>query len=171
VRPSTDCCNCRLDRTRIAPVDWVALASLRDSENTILDYQSVDDASAGITMPGTLASWFTACGYTQLRNETNLFLTKGRGEIDAAHQLRLQGRRVCLFINSNMLSSVHNTDRSWSPDHWVVLTTPAGVVNGALSIRVYSWGRIYAVPATGSLTVDHFSRNFYGFVAALFPHS
>ena len=169
VRPGTDCRNCRPDRSQIAPVDWIALASLRDSENTILDFDSVNDASAGITMPHSLASWLIACGYTQVRNETNVFITKGRSELDTVHQLRLQARRVCLFINANMLDTGRNANRSLHPDHWVVLTSPAGIVNGNVSLQVYSWGQIYAVTPTGSLDVGHFTRNFYGFIAALFP--
>ena len=167
VKPGRDCRNARPDTSQIAPVDWIALASLRDSENAILDYESIDDTVAGATMPSGLAAWFTACGYSQVRNDTNVFICKGRGAIDTAHQLRLQGRRVCLFICDNMLYRDHDTDLSLHPDHWVVLESPASVVNGTISIRVFSWGRICMVPPTGTLDVDHFCRNFYGFVAAL----
>jgi hypothetical protein len=170
IRPGTDCRNCRPNPDKIAPIDWIALASLRDSENTILDYNSVDDGAAGITMPHTLADWFTAVGYQQIRNETNVFFSKGRSEIDATYILHLQGRRVCLFINANMLYADKNTNRSLSPDHWVVLTSPAGVSNDNIAVKVYSWGKIYEVPPQGTLPVDSFSRNFYGYVSAWFPH-
>jgi len=169
VKPGKDCRNCRPDKSKVAPVDWVALASLRDSENTILDFDSVDTGAGGITMPHSLVSWFTACGYSQVRSDTNVFVTKGRSDIDTASQLQLQSRRVCLFINANMLYADKNTNRSFSPNHWVVLTSPAGVVDGAVSVKVYSWGKIYNVPPTGSLAAGSFSRNFYGFVAALYP--
>jgi hypothetical protein len=53
-------------------VDWVALASLRDSTNLFSDYQSHTNAAAGITLPGTLAGWFSASGFSQVENRTNL---------------------------------------------------------------------------------------------------
>lgn len=169
VSPGSDCRNCRPDRSQIAPIDWIALASLRDSENTILDFESVNDGAAGITMPHSLAAWFTACGYSQVRNDTNVFITKGRSELDTVHQLRLQARRVCLFINDNMLYSNRNTNRSFAPNHWVVVESTAGVTGSTISLRVFSWGQLFTVPPTGSLEIGPFSRNFYGFVAAVVP--
>ena len=170
IRPGTGCRNCRPNPDKIEPVDWIALASLRDSENTILSYDSVEDGAGGITMPHTLADWFTAAGYQQIRNETNVFFTKGQSEIDATYIQRLLGRWVCLFINANMLYADKNTNRSLSPNHWVVLTSPAGVNKGNIAIKVYSWGKIFTIPPQGTLPVDGFSRNFYGYVSAWFPH-
>jgi hypothetical protein len=163
VTPGDDCRNARPDRAKIAPVDWIALASLRDSENSVLDFDSVDAGAAGITMPNKLADWFTACGYTQVRNVTNVFFTKGRSELDTLHQLVLQHRRVCLFVNTNMLQSKNNTSRSFSPNHWVVLISGGGVSNDSTSVKVFSWGDTPTV----SLSVDNFSKNFYGFVSAM----
>ncbi|HYF09899.1 MAG TPA: hypothetical protein VD970_19955 [Acetobacteraceae bacterium] len=40
VKPSADCRRGYYKGARIAPVDWIALASLRDSENLVLDYDS-----------------------------------------------------------------------------------------------------------------------------------
>ena len=58
------------------PVDWIALASIRDSENWFFDYQSVKDKVAGITMPGTLEDWFKKAGFKKVRNVTNVYFTK-----------------------------------------------------------------------------------------------
>jgi hypothetical protein len=166
VQPGTDCRRYRPPPDKIAAVDWIALASLRDSDNSILDYESVDDTAAGITMPHSLAAWFRALGYGDVRNVTNVFFTKDRSDIDACDQLQTHGRWVCLFINAQMLEAHTDESRSFTPDHWVVLESDASVVGDALSISVYTWGDIRRVPFAGTLAVNHFCRNFYGYVSA-----
>jgi hypothetical protein len=168
VSPSKDCCRYSPPSNKIAAVDWIAMASLRDSENSVFDYESADDETAGITMPHSLAAWFRALGYTDVRNETNVLLTKDRSDIDDCNRLQRHGRWICLFINAQMLSASTQTSRSITPDHWAVLISNADVAHDALSISVYSWGDTQRVPMAGTLAVNHFCRNFYGYVSA-FP--
>ena len=73
VKPGADCRNYRVVADDVAAVDWVALASLRDGGNALLDYQSPSNEAAGITLPGTLASWFRAGDFRPVENKTNLF--------------------------------------------------------------------------------------------------
>ena len=61
IKPSKDCRNYypRDDRKvkykdQISECDWIALASLRDSENKILEYDSARDKTSGITFPGQI---------------------------------------------------------------------------------------------------------------------
>ena len=39
-------------------LDWITLASLRDSENSIMSYDDIDDRSRRITMWGKITEWF-----------------------------------------------------------------------------------------------------------------
>jgi hypothetical protein len=166
VKPGAECRNYAPPQGKIAPVDWVALASLRDSENTALSYASVDDDVAGITMPHTLASWFRDAGYAGVRNDTNVVFRKGQKEIDACKQDFDLNRDVCLFIGANMLTPATNKKRSSTADHWVVLDAAPQIANGAISLSVYSWGKIVPIPSSGSLSVEDFARNFLGYVSA-----
>ena len=43
--------------------DWIALASLRDSENFLFDYDEVSDQFSGITLPSHLEDWFREAGF------------------------------------------------------------------------------------------------------------
>src|SRR4029079_18881235 len=52
VQPGPACRAYPPPRHRIAPVDWVALASLRDSDNMVLDIASVDDDVASRSRGG-----------------------------------------------------------------------------------------------------------------------
>jgi len=65
VTPSMICRNASLDG-KIDPVDWVALASLRDSANSfwrMSDPRSLISDTAGITMGGAMVDWFRATGW------------------------------------------------------------------------------------------------------------
>ena len=46
----------------ISGVDWVLLASLRDSENDTFRYDKPSAKFAGITMPHEIANWFKLVG-------------------------------------------------------------------------------------------------------------
>lgn len=162
-------------------VDWVALSSLRDSENLLLDYQSPDNQLAGITAPGTLASWFRRCGhFAEIKNDTNLVLDKGLSTLLKAHQQHAAGGRACLLVGATVLDDLPSGG-GLIPDHWVVLASnvsidgkPAGplLARGAaidgekalssknLSFDVFSWGSILSVNMKVSLFLDY----FYGFI-------
>lgn len=92
---------------RIHPADWIAVASLRDSENYFLDYQSVDNEFAGITLPGELGAWFQKVGYRSVINETNLVTSKDEKNLRQADRLFQDDYWVCLFINASLLSAAH----------------------------------------------------------------
>lgn len=71
IKPSYDCRNPSnfsdsTEGDRISAIDWISLASLRDSENAFMDYDSPGDQVAGITLPSKLKSWFVLAGATIL---------------------------------------------------------------------------------------------------------
>ncbi|MGL4324453.1 MAG: hypothetical protein ACRCTD_10480 [Beijerinckiaceae bacterium] len=149
-------------------VDWMTMASIRDSENAFLDYDTVDKAFAGMTLPGELADWFRRAGYSDIRNVTNVSIDKGTGTVDAATRLFNQGYRVCLFIAANMLKEADQTDGDWLADHWVVLRSPIDRTNDKVRMKVFTWGNGEHQVPNGSkdLSVSDFLDNFYGYVAA-----
>lgn len=50
----------------ISGLDWMTLAGLRDSENTVLSFDSLDSPVAGITMWHTVTEWFEKVGYEKV---------------------------------------------------------------------------------------------------------
>jgi hypothetical protein len=163
VKPSKDCLSCK--PSGIDPVDWVALASLRDSENTFFDYQASSNEVGGITMPRTMASWFEKAGYMNVANETNLFCTKGADSLKAALGLVAQRRRVCLLINARMIQKSGGVSGFFSTaNHWVVLEGGAGITGGTAGLKLWSWG------ASGEHSFRNSERvltNLYGYVSAM----
>ena len=162
VKPSRDCLNAKL--SGIKAVDWVALASLRDSENTFFDYQDSSNKVGGITMPGTLAGWFERAGYRQVTNETNVFFTKGTDTMRTALGLVGQRRRVCMFVNDTMVNRPTQAGGTFSTaNHWVVLTGGDGIHGDKIGLKLWTWGKTKNMVGfdTGKIV-----SNFYGYVAA-----
>lgn len=158
---------------KIAAADWVALASIRDSENVILDYDDPSDEAAGITIPSTLASWLEKSGFQSVINNTNLYLTKGEEDLKSADQLKRSGYKVCLFVNADGLSktpSVRNSvfQMATIPNHWIVLTSNITIDKESVKFTVFSWGRgdrpVPFVPMKES-SLEMWLQNFYGYVA------
>jgi hypothetical protein len=155
--------------------DWIALASLRDSENFFFDYQEASDAFAGITLPGELERWFRKAGYSDVIEDARAIIDQDEENIRRADLCFHRGYRVCLFIHSNMLGKSTQSKGSATADHWVVqtdsVTFGAALIEGemkrTISLRIYTWGEgKRGVPQTGVLPVDDFLDNYYGFVAA-----
>lgn len=166
IKPSAGCRAYQPPPGKIHPVDWIALASLRDSENTLLDYSSANDTAAGITMPHTLASWFNKMNWRAVRNNTNVYFVKGHREVnDCVRDFNLS--RICLFINMQVLDPFKFAHRSVIPNHWVVMTKTMTVQNDTIKFGVYTWGSLLDIPRTGTYPLDGFYRNFYGYVSAI----
>jgi len=166
VKPGDACRN--YEPKRIAPVDWIALASLRDSENRYMSLASVESDAAAITMPETIVSWFRALGYTTYKS-TQWFgaMVQNEHEIARAGTARLQGRDVCLFVNAQMLEGSMGS-LSATPNHWIVLTKPIRLdpKKREIAVEIFTWGDIVRVPVNGTVDLDGFLKNYYGYVSA-----
>jgi hypothetical protein len=166
IEPGTDARNYS-PNGKIPQVDWLTMASIRDSENWLFDYDDAEDEFAGITLPGELAHWFRKAGYTDVKNVTNVVFNKGTGTLDDADRLYAAGYRVCLFIGINMLKDETDRKGSTTAEHWVVLRSRVARAGGNVRLTVFTWGTgNHEVPQTGILSLENFYRNFYGYVAA-----
>ena len=174
VRPGTDLKEYD-PGTTVEASDWIALASLRDSENWFFDYQDSSDEFAGITLPHELEDWFRQTGYTDVVCDARVVVDQEEENIVRADAHYGRGYRVCLFIHSNMLHKEKQANGSATPDHWVVLTSHVrfgatfvgSELKRTIEFTIFTWGEgRRAVPQTGILTVDEFLDNYYGFVAA-----
>lgn len=151
-------------------VDWILLGSLRDDENTLLNYTEGVGVD-GITLPSAVEKWFKQAGYTNVKNVTNVFFTKDLANIKKAGELLAADNRVCLFINADMLSATKQTHKSVIPDHWVCLTDAVKLDGDNISTQLWCWGKARTVPAQGTLSTSSFLGNYYGYVAAGIPKS
>ena len=166
IKPGRDCKN--YDPTgKIAAADWVALAGIRDSENLIFDYDEVEDAFAGITLPSSLAGWLEKAHFRDVINETNLLFTKGEGNLREANDLHRRGYRVCLLIHADGIQEPPSDFQTPLPNHWVVLTSDMFLTETSVRFEIFTWGEgKYRVPIAGTIMrMDQWLHNYYGYVA------
>jgi hypothetical protein len=103
--------------------------------------------------------------------ECNVAFTKDEECAREASRALCRGQKVTLFINSQMLYIGEQHKTSWTPNHWVALTSPLAftpVLGGSsplVSFSVFTWGSIRAVPTSGGLPLSDFVKNFYGYIA------
>jgi hypothetical protein len=148
---------------RIHPVDWVALASLRDSENEgLFAYDEASDQIGGITLPGKLVDWFKASGFRADANYTNFVVNKDVGCIRGAANRFSQRHTVCLFIDANLILAPTDPFPHIA-NHWAVMAAPVSIKGKHVTTSLYSWGKIQKV----NLPIDAFCGKFYGYVSAL----
>jgi hypothetical protein len=169
--------------------DWIALASLRDSENVFFDYQvrtfpvdkisSLVEGMSGDTQPADMVKWFKGLGYTKVEDLTLSSNDGGseqfRQHVEKANQYYRSGYKVCLLICSNMLDA-STMATSGGADHWVVMNSPINLSDTSnVTCTFFTWGtRQYRVPfrttndpsVPSKLTLKQFLANYYGFVAA-----
>jgi len=164
-------------KTQVA--DWIMLASLRDSDNWLFSPSGIFGSSvAGITRPATIASWFTAAGYSKVVNKASL--QKHRSDyyyaklLDEAEQLYDSGYKVLMLIDGDVLDRKTQDDAvSLFPDHWVALYSRihdrgTTAYDQNIQLWVWTWARARPIPfqASKPLKKKHFLNKFYGFVAA-----
>lgn len=165
--PGEDCKNYN-PGTAIAAADWVSLASIRDSENSVFDYDDIGDEFPGITMPNHLEGWFEKVGFTEVRNETNVLFTKGASNWNEAVGLFQSGCQVCLFIKAHGIDNIEaGILQRIFPGHWVVLTSVQSNDANDIRFTVFTWGeRFHEVPYRNApLTLDDWLGYYYGYVS------
>ncbi|MEV5017695.1 hypothetical protein ACIGW1_31880 [Streptomyces sp. NPDC053780] len=155
--------------------DWMLLSALRDSENVFFDYlgqpYTLGDAAAGLTLPGTLASWLSATHvYSSVSDNTTLV-----GPADLSPLLNLiptSDVDILLFVNANAIYDLAATPGPPEipfpgfavPNHYVLMTRPFIQADGTnwIDIEVWTWGSI----KTGWQKIPRFLDNSFGWMVA-----
>jgi hypothetical protein len=166
VKPSNDCRN-YYPEWPMSHGEWVTAASLRDSENFLLDYDSAEGWGATSTN-GEVARWFSKAGYTDVHADNNLFTSRKESEINVINRFYNAGYRVVLRINSKLLKAKEQFDSSWRGNHLCVLRSPITFTGQEVRLSVYTWGvGQWNIPAPGTkISPSGFLEHWYGYVAA-----
>jgi hypothetical protein len=165
LKPCADLKNYVLTATDTVPaVDWIPMASMRDSENWFIDFEATDDE--GGAWGGEVAKYLKKAGYTTILEEWNYFLSKNQAHLDRASDLyTAKDHNVLLLIDGDLLT---DTDDAFSfmPNHWVVLASSITYTAGsdsklAVKLTVFTWGNKKDI----QMNLTYFLRHYYGFVA------
>jgi hypothetical protein len=159
----------------IEAVDWLTMASIRNSENSVLfTYKKTGDEFSGLTTPGEMADWLRRTGYTDIKNETSTFLfSKDQANAQEASDLFEKHYKVFLLINAQMLKFETEDETSKVPDHWVCLSSRINFSHSGVKFTIYTWGNPrFEVPQpprgkpAHDFTLKMFLENYYGYVGA-----
>lgn len=180
IKPSHTCCNPKnfsnkAPGDRIPPIDWISLASLRDSENGLLNYDSPDDQAAGITFPGAIESWFVKAGAPVVFDNIQL------GSVSLDRLLELLGfvaatHHVVSLINAVMVDGGVGVGKN----HWIVWEgtpeTSNGIITPATSLEekithsnFFSWGMVGHLVTRGYRLDQLLNKIFGGQVFTRIP--
>lgn len=109
IKPSHSACNPKNlsrknENDRIWGIDWISLASLRDSENLFMDYESPDDQVAGITLPGKIADWFKQAGASVVFDNVQFTSHLNQQQLIELFGHISPGHHVATLIGAGMLA-------------------------------------------------------------------
>ncbi|MEP6827018.1 MAG: hypothetical protein ABJA10_02975 [Aestuariivirga sp.] len=171
------------DSGKLDAVDWLTMGSLRSSENWFLADGLGDPTGEkrlgeqreglfGATTQLEMAWWFDRAGYHDIKQEANLTRhQRDTSNMDEASRLFAAGYRVCLLIDGQLIDTTHQSESGskWLLDrHWIVLRSEIDRSGGDVKMHIFTWGDgNRAVPTSGTLPLDNFLTNYYGYVAAL----
>ena len=169
LEPCKDLKNYALTNNDTIPaVDWIPLASVRDSENWFIDYEATSDD--GGAWGDEVAKWLKKAGYTKIVEEWNYFFCKGQGNLKSADEHYDNDYNVILLINADILQG--KTGMTWKGNHWVVMASRVAYSGSGfdkmINMTVFTWGEKRELPQAGSLKLGDFLDSYYGFVACKF---
>lgn len=171
IKPSNNCRHPRsLSKIRITGLDWITLASLRDTENIVLSTKVRDtdtisgffwEGLAGITTVYDAKTWFEKVGSKCVFDNTMLWSPSGYNHARLKHILDLNlyaGRpnyHVIVLVGSGMFGATSDgtTFNTPSKDHWVVWESRITSINGddinentplteKVKLKAFSWGKV-----------------------------
>ncbi|WP_047683320.1 MULTISPECIES: hypothetical protein [Xenorhabdus] len=145
--------------TRISGLDWLTLASLRDSENIIFSYDEVNDQVAGITMWGMLTEWFEKAGYEKIFSNVGLSHCN-MNDLMTLNDYASQGYKVITLISDTMLGMGRNNGITYK-SHWIVWSGIVKENNQQVELELFSWGDTYQ-QIKRNTTMDSFLSQLFG---------
>jgi hypothetical protein len=169
---------------RIDIASWVAMASLRASENTFL-YKSVARMGGkrgpglwhagikGMSSTKEVAGWFTKAGYTDVDftdNTVKAYLV-GSSAVDANKLVELGGKfpehEIVLAVNSGQIDVDNPSQRPTTKgaDHFLRLASKVAERGDFAYFRVWSWGAVKEM----KVKKEDVPRVVYGYVVAKPP--
>ena len=163
---------------KVHPVDFMLLASLRDNENGILDYDpdgdnggSLGEGSSGFSLPFEVAKLMKKlAGLTGIENNTNLvfsrtnFLAATKYLKDLESKL-ISGESIALLINMGLIYG----EKSYpsKPEHWIGLNAiNIDEKKQTVTMNIFTWGQYgHNKYKQIAISFDVFIDNVYGYVS------
>lgn len=144
--------------TRISSVDWITMASLRDSSNSNLRYDSASGSTSAITTPDEIKDWFNKIGfsipyYQSIWRQKVIRSVDWKNILKELYKYPSKDYYYVFLTNSEVTEQGEPLpNKSWGPSHYIVLnsalSTKSGIVNSKtgndeiVSASCFNWGEI-----------------------------
>ncbi|AMW78379.1 hypothetical protein AMD27_05440 [Acinetobacter sp. TGL-Y2] len=137
---------------KIPPIDWITLASLRESENIGLKLNDPSQEVAGITTWGEVANWFKKSGFKGVKKYPFYLNGYNPSLISEINQYAGEDYYVVTLISASLLSSGTSSGTQSFPDHWIIwtdklrdskgqaITIAANPYTTEVSLKMFTWG-------------------------------
>lgn len=138
---------------KVPPIDWITLASLRESENFKLKLDDPGHEVAGITTPMELERWFRKSGFhiaasypIKMGGYDRYFIS------DINSKYAGPDYYIVTLISASLLDSGISSGTKLVPDHWIVWTDKLRNLNGQpinessntfdtkVTLKMFTWG-------------------------------
>lgn len=144
---------------KIKGIDWMTLAGLRDSENSVLSFDKLDSPLAGITMWETLTEWFEKAGYEKVFSNVGITQAGVQGIRDL-NDYAHKGYWIVTLINDGLLEM--GTSSLTIPTHWIVWQSSlTQETTGSFHLNLFSWGLVDDQIKAGQ-DASFFIKRFFG---------
>lgn len=144
----------------ISGLDWMTLAGLRDSENAVFSFDTLDSPVAGVTLWQTLSEWFEKAGYEKVFSNVGITQAGIQGVRDLNKYIN-KGYKVVTLINDGLLRGSQSESLT-IPTHWIVWNGPVTQGNdGFVNLSLFSWGEV-SEQIKPQKNLSFFIRRFFG---------
>lgn len=160
----------RKDTNGLNGADYIGLASLRNNENRA--YKGGNEQISAINWPWTMEKLCKVLlGYNEVKSSDiytpvkPVIMDIPETKINTLNNYKKKEYDIILLVDSDLIQDILDFE---SVDyHWIVLESEINITRNGLfkpddvAFKAYSWARVdrYRV------TVSHFSRNYYGYIA------
>lgn len=166
-----------MSHPRVSAIDWITMASLRDSSNNLLKYESVGDKVSAITLWGDIEKWMLNTGAHKIFSNISIYHSN-LSDVCKLNSLMSNNVHILSLTSAGMLQQ--GADVPFK-DHWIVwdeelkLTNRQRITNETnleefVSLRLFSWGEVKDNSLRELLTLGEFlSHTFGGLVFTKIP--
>ena len=169
--------------SKISAIDWITLASLRDTENSFFDFDSPDDQIPGITTAGDLKTWFKKAGAEIIYEINTKIINHITGpKLTLKDLCRLNSyvrpdTHVVMLITSRMFDTRVPIA---TKNHWIVLADKLKLINGhevteqtllteLVELTCFSWGKVKNHLLKNTTLADVMKYSYAAFVINKIP--
>jgi hypothetical protein len=152
------------DLDRMPQADFVLLASLRASANSVLSYDGANGLG-GVSWPSEIENWLERMLGVRAAMDKSKIMDAPMDELVMLEEMTLDleaGYECLMHINAAMIAG----DFPWpTRRHWVVLkqVLPPTLGPDNVKLSFFTWGYTGSL-AEKEMTKAHFASNFFGYI-------